>query len=252
MEDYALRFIYDRAALLIRSSGESYLVIGDIHIGLERHLSHKGVHLYSATEHMANQIKEIAKENALKKIIMLGDIKETILYPDSTDAMLIKNFFEQLSGFDVQIAVGNHDAHLAELLKVPIQDEILIGDFALLHGHIWPSEEAMRKKYIIIAHNHVAVAFRDENKAFYNQKAWLIAKVNKKGAKSHYKEFNKEIKLIVMPAFNDLILGRAVNQIDDKHINPLFRNNVFDYLNADIYTISGALVGTPKSLSKKL
>lgn len=177
-------------------------------------------------------------------------MKDSILYPDSTEQMLIKRFFDGLSDFDVQIAVGNHDGHLKEFLNAPIKDEIIIGNYAFLHGHMWPSEEAMKKRYVIIAHNHVAVSFRDENNAFYSQKAWLVSDVSKKFAKERYKDFYKNVKLIVMPAFNDLILGTPVNNKDDIHINPLFRNKIFDYDNASVYTISGSLIGTPKSLSR--
>ena len=251
MGGYEIKFLYDKAALLLHGAGKSHLVIGDIHIGLERKLSGKGVHLYGATEHMARQIKEIVEDNSVDSVIMLGDIKESVLHPDSVEAMLVRRFFSELQGLDIAIAVGNHDSRLGELVDVPVSDEITMGDVAMLHGHIWPSEEAMGKSYIIIAHNHVAVSFVDENGAIYSQKAWLVANVDKKKAAARYISFNRSIRLVVMPAFNDLILGTPVNLMDGRHINPLFRNGIFDFNGADIYAMSGALLGTPLSLGGK-
>lgn len=250
MDGYEVRFLYDKAALLLHSKEQRHLVLGDLHLGLEKKLYDKGVHLYGASEHMAKQVVELAHDNKADSIILLGDIKESILYPDSGERQGILEFFNLLKDFKVRIAVGNHDGHLDEIVKVPIENEILLGNVAMLHGHMWPSDEAMMKDYLIVAHNHVAISLKDEKDALYNQKAWLVAKLDLDGAEKRYKKFNAGIKLVVMPAFNDLIIGKPVNVLDDRHINPLFRNSVFDYLGASIYTMSGNIIGTPKSLSR--
>ncbi len=249
MAGYELRFLYDRAALLLYSKDDRHLVLGDLHLGLERKLADKGVHLHGGAERMAKQIISMAESEKVSSVILLGDIKETIMYPDAIERKEISEFFSLLNGLNVRIAVGNHDGHLNELVKAPIEDEIIMGNVAMLHGHMWPSEEAMSKDYLIVAHNHVAVSIKDEKNALYTQKAWMISNVDPGGAKERYKEFNKKIKLVVMPAFNDLITGKPVGISDEKHINPLFRNRVFDYENANVYTMEGNIVGTPKSLS---
>jgi len=250
MEKYEVRFLYKSAALLLHSPGLKHIVVGDLHIGLERKLAEKGVRLYGAAEMMAGQLRHLAESNGTKSIIILGDVKESILNPDEGEIAAIRQFFDVLAGLEVRIAVGNHDARLENFVKEPIAPEILLGNAAMLHGHMWPSEEAMSKDYIIIAHNHVAVAFRDENNAFYNQKAWLVAALDPDGARKRYKKFNSGAKLIVMPAFNDLITGRAVNEVGDNHINPLFRNRIFDYESATVYSMDGSVLGTPLSLKK--
>ena len=250
MAAYELRFLYDRAALLLYSKAERHLVLGDLHLGLERKLSDKGVHLHGGAERMANQIIKMAESEKASSVILLGDIKESIMYPETVERNEIAAFFSMLKDLNVRIAVGNHDGHIDELVKVPIQDEILLGNVAMLHGHMWPSDKAMTKDYLIVAHNHVAVSIKDEKGALYTQKAWMIASVDEDGARERYKEFNKKIKLVVMPAFNDLITGKPVGVSGEKHINPLFRNRIFDYENANVYTMEGSAVGTPKSLSE--
>ncbi len=249
MEGYEVRFLYDRAALLLYSRAQRHIVLGDLHLGLEKKLYDKGVRLYGAAEHMAKQIKKLAKDHKTDSVILLGDIKESILYPDTTERQGIDEFFELLGDLKIRIAVGNHDGHLGSIVKVPIEDEIILGNVALLHGHMWPSPKAMSKDYIIVAHNHVAISIKDEKGAIYNQKAWLVASVDPMGAEGRYGKFNKEIKLIVMPAFNDLIVGKPVS-MDERHINPLFRNRIFDYNNAVVYTVRGDAIGTPSKLAK--
>ncbi len=251
MEKYEVRFLYKSAALLLHSSGPKHIVVGDLHIGLEKKFADRGVRIYGAAEVMAKQLRQLAEANGTKSIIILGDVKESILNPDEAEIGAIRQFFDALSGLEVRIAVGNHDARLENFVKETIEPEILLGNVAMLHGHMWPSDEAMSKDFVIIAHNHVAVAFRDENNAFYNQKAWLVAQIDPEGATGRYKNYNPEAKLVVMPAFNDLIIGKAVNEADDNHINPLFRNRIFDYGNANVYAMDGSVIGTPLSLSKK-
>ncbi len=43
-----------------------------------------------------------------------------------------------------------------------------------MHGNAWPSEEAMRKKYLVVGHRHFAV---DSNGRI--EKAWLFARRGK-------------------------------------------------------------------------
>ncbi|HUC38636.1 MAG TPA: metallophosphoesterase [Candidatus Acidoferrum sp.] len=250
MVKYEVRFLYDKAALLLYSEEKKYLVLGDIHIGLEKKLHDKGVRLYGNAERMAKQIVQLVRENEASGVILLGDIKESILYPDTTERAEILEFFDILKGIDLEIVVGNHDGHLDEIVKMPIEKELVVGNVAMLHGHMWPSEEAMSKEYLIVAHNHVAVSIKDEKGAIYNEKAWILASLNEKGARERYKNANKRIKLIVMPAFNELITGKPVGMLDERHINPLFRNGIFDYENANVYSISGSILGTPKTLSR--
>ncbi len=250
MSVYRLRFLYGSAALLLHSNADRHIVLGDLHLGLERRLRDRGIRLYGVAEHMAKQIKKLADDNKADSIILLGDIKESIMYPDSGEKREINEFFALLEGFRIRIAVGNHDGHLSELVTVPVEDEIIIGNVAMLHGHMWPSDAAMAKDYIVVAHNHVAISFKDEKGASYSHKAWLVAKVDHDGAGKRYEKFNMNAKLIVMPAFNDLITGRAVNEFEGTHINPLFRNRIFDYENADIYSMDGSVLGTPSSLAK--
>lgn len=234
-----MRFVYDEPAMMVKAAGKSYLVVSDLHIGMELGLSHKGIHLFNATDKMSERIRRMMDEFSLGSIIMLGDIKHSILYPDAVEARLLKRFFSELGGFDIRIIAGNHDAHLSEVLDMPVEKDIVIGNFGFFHGNRKPDERMMMLDYLISGHDHIAVRMRDISGAYYEQKAWAIYQLNKKTAKLGYKSFNSRIKLVSMPAFNDLIMGTTIEKRTKNMLNPLLSSNIFDYKSADIYNLFG-------------
>ncbi len=245
-----VRFIYNEAAVAVTIDGIDRLVIGDLHIGAEKAFIRKGIKLYNAVEQMIKKIKHITKEFGIKELIILGDVKDTVLYPEPVESAEVKNFFKELSDYTITVTAGNHDPHLNEIADCKIVDELVIGGYAFLHGHRWPSDEAMRSDYIFAGHNHVAVSLRDKNNAFYNQKAWLVSKFNKKPGLERYPDANKNIVFVVLPAFNDLIVGMPVNDLKGDNLSPLFRNKIFDYRSAKVYSLHGEMIGTPSGIKR--
>ncbi len=246
-----VRFVYGEPALVLDADKRTWLVIGDVHLGIERKLSSRGVKLYDLWEHMASKILSIASEFSATGLIMLGDIKDSILYPESWEQREIKSFFKSLESLEVIALRGNHDAHIDELLGIQIKDELALDDFGLFHGNRWPSPEIMSKRTIITGHNHAAVRITDENGGIYSEKAWIIANIMRSNARKFY-ENPKAKRLLVMPAFNPLITGFAIGteRTDEENINPLFRNDVFSYRNAKVYSIYGNYIGTVESIAK--
>ncbi|MGC8478489.1 MAG: metallophosphoesterase [Candidatus Micrarchaeia archaeon] len=250
-EGNRIKFVYNEPALLIGSGRSKALVIGDLHIGVEQKLKGKGVHLYQFASRMAQKVSLLLKEFKAKRLILLGDIKESILYPEEVEAKAIRQFFSELSQYEIKIAGGNHDSHLSEITGINTESEIFQGDFALLHGHAMPSSEAMSKRYIISAHNHIAISIKDRKGGVYYSKAWLVSKAGE-GAPRLYPNYNKEIKLVSMPAFNDLIAGTDASRFSSKeNLSPLFRNKIFNYESAEVYLLSGEFVGSVSYLSSK-
>lgn len=252
-EEGEVRFVYGEAAVVVNTEGKNRLVIGDVHIGAEQRFVGKGVHLYNIVDAMVEKIKRMMKEHSADCIIILGDVKDSILYPPMPETGEIKRFFEGLKDYDITVTAGNHDPHLDEVIGVGVRivDELILGRSAFLHGHRWPSDAAMKCNYIFAGHNHSAVRIMDRNKGVYAEKAWLLAKLDKLGAKGRYPEANPGIRLVVLPAFNDLITGMPVNEVkDNEHLSPLFRNKIFDYGKAEVFSLRGERLGTPDSLAQ--
>ncbi len=240
-----LRFVYDRPAAVIGDGRRGLLVAGDVHVGIERKLIKEGIRLYSATEHTANSLKGIADEFGIRKIVLLGDIKDTIMRPDTSERNALQRFFYDLRGYELVLVRGNHDAYLEDAVKHNLVDELLFDRFALLHGNRWPSEEAMGKDYILTAHNHLAISYTDRV-GTYKEKAWAVCGMDARAAAKRYGSFNRGIKLVIMPAFNDLILGPEARDMRDPNTSPLLRNRLFGYRNCRFYTLRGELI-SPRS-----
>ncbi len=234
-----IKFVYDEPALVVNAGGVEHLVIADLHIGMELELSRKGVHLFNATDRMADRVKKIMKEFGLRNIIMLGDIKHSILHAEGSEIKLLKDFFRQLDAFQIDIIAGNHDAFLGETIGREVNRELILENFGFIHGNRQPDQKMMSLDYIISGHDHIAIRITEKSGAFYEQKAWALYKLNKKAAKLEYVEPNSKIKLISMPAFNDLIMGTTVERSAKSRLNPLLSNNIFDYKTVDIYNLLG-------------
>ena len=245
-----IKFVYEHPAAIIHANGRDRLVIGDLHIGAEKKLIDKGVKLYNATSIMAKEIVSIASEFDIGEIIMLGDIKDSIMHPERGELMSIKGFFNALEEYKIRIVRGNHDAFISEITGIEPVDELLIGRFALLHGNRWPTEPAMRKSYIMTAHNHISVSFKDKRGGYYQYKAWMIAKLNPEEAAKRYERFNRNAKLVMMPAFNELIMGMPISRHDSDNINPLVRNKIFDYAGGTVYNLAGENLGRLSKISE--
>lgn len=79
----------------------------------------------------------------------------------------------------------------------------------------------------------------DAKGTIYEEKIWILSNVNKKAADEAYANYNPKLKLIVIPAFNDLIMGSALNREGSRNINPLLRSKAFGLERAKIYNLKG-------------
>ena len=245
-----IRFVYQKPIAIVSNGNKSALVIGDIHIGIEQRLKNKGLKIDNVTERMIAEILDTSAEFNVNKIIILGDIKDSILYPEKYERFQIKKFFDELSIYDILLLSGNHDSHMEEILNAKLKTEYIFGKNAFLHGNRWPSEELMQLDSIFMGHSHMAISIKENGHVVYNDKVWMRAKLSTKNARLKYEKFNKNIELITVPSFNPFITGS--NILDDKiPISPIIRSGIFNYQYGRIYTLGGDELGTIKNLKKK-
>ncbi|MDE1767921.1 MAG: metallophosphoesterase family protein [Candidatus Micrarchaeota archaeon] len=234
----SISFINAVPALLVEK--ERVVVAGDLHIGMESKFADSGVMFPNPARRMAEELLLICKENDSKKVVLLGDVKDSLANMVRTDMLMLKEFFDVMKGIDVNIVKGNHDANLDQILggmgfNIPIAKELLLDDVALMHGNALPSEEAVMKKYIVCGHGHIAAHLNG-----VDSKAWLVAPSGE-GMKEHYKKYNKGIKFVAAPAFNRLIIGSRVSRETEEHI-PLLNNKLFDFAKSDTYDLYGNML----------
>lgn len=215
--------LWDAPALRI----DSHLVVCDIHLGIEYEMYTKGIRMGSLTERIKGKIEELLTED-IKKIVFLGDIKHTIPHVSWHEEVEVPQFLH----FDkeIEIVKGNHDGGIESLVDVEVKKEIVLNGITLTHGHRAIDAEEL-PPVLVVGHSHPAIEFQDELGSRMKEKCWVFGHTV------------KNTRVIIMPAFNPLITGVALNR-DLKIPGVLFSQNLLDREGSDIFLLDGTYLGT--------
>lgn len=231
-----MKFIYNAPALFYRDA----IIVGDTHFGIERKMQSRGIHYNFLSARISEKLISLIEGNNAKKLIILGDVKDEIGAMDKTTIEIL----ERLSGHAELILVkGNHDGGLvfpgAEIIG---SSGFVYGKLGLSHGHAWPDEELFSADYIINAHQHPMVLFRDRLGKSHTEPVWLFLPSDTEKIKSKYENFNKKIELVIIPAFNPLV-GSVINRKKEKHLGPLINKKLFKLEQSKLFRLDGTLLG---------
>lgn len=185
-----IKFIQNKPAIL----AGKYLVVADLHLGIEREFIEKGVFVPTQIEEITNKLIKLSKYS--KSLIILGDIKHKVPGVSVQELAEVPYFFKKLSKYFKEIIVirGNHDSGLDKLTNVSITKELSYKNIGFMHGHALPSDKMLKNKVIVTGHIHPRFNFRDSIGVFHSLPCFLIGKY-------------KKTKVIAIPAFNELVGG---------------------------------------------
>ena len=227
------------------------LVISDLHIGYLYGKNRKGI-VVPLTETPEKDTIKLVEKILPKRIIFLGDFKDEIFGSTHPLAGRIWKFLKELSTkTHITIIKGNHDGKIEELLPdeielidssgIQVQERNNNFSIGLWHGHATPALDVMGSQITISGHAHPAYSFRDSIGSKITEKVWVKAKWNVE---------NKEEQRfhIIMPAFNRYIDGYPV---DEKLFETtVLMREAIDFLNAEVFTLEGVLLGTINELQE--
>jgi len=255
-------------------------VIADLHLGFEHELAGMGINLPSQTPKIQAKLLQILGEVKPDRLIFIGDVKHNVPKISLQEWEDVPIFFEEIQKAvdDVEVIPGNHDGDLEPLtprtVRLHPSKGIIIGkeeSVALSHGHAWPSAESLGADYLVIGHNHPVVHFRDSLGFRVVRQIWLKSDCNGRrlaGAFLQYngvklnmdpieavkQVFNVEVhapKLIIMPAFNEILGGLPINlEKPSELLGPILRSKAVNIDNAEAYLIDGTFLGAIKQLRK--
>jgi len=268
-------------AALIKAQKTRVLVIADPHIGWEMALQQKGIHVPSQTPKLLKKLIGLLSTYKPDKLVILGDIKYTVVTTDMGEWHDVPDFFDELRNHirDISIIRGNHDANIEPLLpeniKLLAATGTVIDDVGLFHGHKWPSPSLLRCKTLIMGHLHPVVVFRDPAGFKITRQIWvktpcdphqlckiLLQKHKMKIENSpeetllkHYGIKAKTSQIFIMPSFNDFLGGRPINERKHRDdfgpreiVGPVLRSEAVDMDKSEIYLLDGTYLGTLKQL----
>ncbi len=203
-----IKFIKNERALVFGD----YLVIADLHIGYDKLLKEKGYTIPRQVGSFIERLKKLKEETGAVSLIILGDVKHNIPYITTSEYFEVKQFLNEISKMFKKIIIvkGNHDGRIERLIwqkNIKVVDELIVDDITFIHGHKYPSEEAMKSKLLIMAHIHPTLKLKDNSGTTHRYPYWIIGRI-KKGELKRYKEIKCE-KVIVMPSFNPLTSGHS-------------------------------------------
>ncbi len=270
-----LKFLQNEPALFFGKT----LVIADIHLGLEYDLYKSGIRVPSQTEKMKNKIDQLIKKTKAERIVFLGDIKHQVPGVSWQELKEVPDFFSHFSKkIETHIVLGNHDSEipaLVEGIKIHNTHGFRIDNAYIMHGHAWPNKEFLKCKYLITSHTHPLIEIKDKIGHKFVERVWVKADfdpgaiqekynstflgknktLSKRGQKPKLKT-SKLPKIILMPAFNDLSGGAALNtetqrrqrKNEQTFLGPI--TSLIDKKKTEIYLLDGTYLGQLESLKQ--
>jgi hypothetical protein len=246
MQSSELQPIVDEPALLLKE--KKLLVIADLHIGIESELRESGVQVPSQTMLMEERLVSLLQTYDIHDIILLGDIKHMIPSSTTQERTDVKRFLEIIKSYGrLHVLPGNHDGNIHRLLSPEVvlhpSDGFVFEGIGFVHGHRWPSVEVMQCEQVVIGHTHPTIMLTDRLGYRTFEPCWLRGPCVAEKFQEKY-SVSVPPQILVMPAFNPLCGGIAVNR--DPLLGPF--GSMMDVENAEVYLLDGVSLGKVKDI----
>ena len=249
----SLRFLVDEPAVLIQE--KKILVISDLHLGYEIELYENGIMIPTQFQRFRDQIEKLKEETKATTLVILGDLKHKVPGIKFREIREIPKFLEFLKeNFKVLLIKGNHDTEIETILPKGIKlypaSGFSIGKYGFFHGSSWPHSRLISCDFVFMGHLHPVVEFRDDIGFRNIERIWVKSKLDTKKIQEKYKiKKLGELNLIIVPAFNRLMGGLALNRSKPRDLlGPLLSSRIIDIDESEAFLLDGTELGKIGSL----
>ena len=242
-----LRLVSGEPALFVEGD-RGVLAISDLHLGYERALEAKGVHVPEQTKKMTRRVLALREVTGAKRLVILGDIKHDIVGSSFYTAISVGSFFREIgpSFEEVLVVPGNHDGGLSPLLPPSVRLsgpgglalETSDGKVGFFHGHAHPSKAVSNAKVLVSGHHHLILGGQGGR-----QGIWVRVTFDPPG---------HERTLIVMPAFNTLLTGVPASEFNPDRWKPILSELLPGDYRAEAFLMNGSKLGSLTDLAGRL
>lgn len=242
--------VADIPALVMRGA-EEWVVVADLHVGIEVQLRRSGFTIPSQMPKMKASLEALASGS--RNLLILGDLKHRIpTLGHREDAEIRELLGGMLRAYRrVVLVAGNHDGGITPALPegcVALSGRgMRVEDVGLFHGHVWPSDEVMGAGKLVMAHVHPSVMLVDSLGSRSTEKCWVRAGLVKRRVAERYRSCPSS--LVIVPAFNPLLTGTPVNSDARAMLGPFFRNGLVRASSMRVHLLDGAFLGKPPKTS---
>jgi uncharacterized protein len=239
-----IRPIHPHAAILLEYTGRRYIVVSDLHIGLEEDLRIKGVTVSTnLVSDMVVELVGLVECERADGIILLGDIKHTVGTISRQEWDHVPLFLKQLSEkAEVYLVPGNHDGNIGHLVPVSVNittsKGMTLDDTLLVHGHSMPSNiRAAGIKRIVMGHIHPI--FLKKGSVINGERVWLYIQARKDAIFAE----KGILDIVVVPTFNPYLYSTNEKRYQ-KSLSPIISRVMQDGVKKCIIaTLDGSIVG---------
>jgi len=185
-------------------SKRSYLVISDLHIGFESDLNLRGIIVDSkySLNTMLEELYHIIESHQIDGVILLGDVKSSLLNISKQEWNEVPEFFNILSRHaNIYLVAGNHDGRIGLLIPQNINimsvKGMVLEETLLVHGHVMPSSARSSITRIVMGHIHPIFSKCDS--VLDGRQIWLYIKVK---TEMIFPGTAGTLDIVIMPSFN--------------------------------------------------
>jgi hypothetical protein len=246
-----LKFMCNEPALLYKGM----LIVADLHLGIERSIFGNAVEI-NLFNRAKDRLLNLVDETGCNELVLLGDVKHDIPNMQFPERERLGRFLKEMNDrVKVSIIMGNHDGGIREIAKgieVHGARGVRRGDISLNHGHAWPSESMMEAEWLILAHNHPCIELTDRLGYRSIQRVWVVGRLEAERVDKKYANFNRRMRVVIMPAFSELVGGMVFNAVKERDLlGPFFRNEMFKLGAAETFLLNGISLGTINNIEQR-
>jgi len=243
-----LEFIGNGPALVVTGE-ERYLVVADLHFGIEADLALHGLHFRSRSKDRMERLLAIVDRTDPDGLVLLGDVKHSIPSVTRQEHYELPRILEILRNrIPLLVFPGNHDTGIERYLRpaeIRAKEGAIIDGVGYLHGHMYPSP-SLAGHLMIIGHHHPLLSLHDHVGCALQSPAYLRAGVNTGALRMAEMEgTGAPTRVLFMPAFNE-IAGYDILRIIRDPTSPLSRNIIRE--DTEIILADGTYIGPPHVL----
>jgi metallophosphoesterase superfamily enzyme len=243
-----LEFAGDGPALVVTGE-ERYLVVADLHFGIEADLAAHGIHFRSRSKARLERLLKIVDRTDPDGLVLLGDIKHSIPSLTRQEYYELPRILGALRDrVPLHVFPGNHDIGIERYCtpaEICPKDGAVLDGVGYLHGHTYPSPY-LGGHLIIAGHHHPLLSLNDEVGCALQSPAYIRAGVNAEAlGLSEPEDAEIPTRVLFMPSFNE-IAGYDILQIVKNPTSPLSRHILPD--ETEIILADGTYIGPLRSV----
>ncbi|MGM0387333.1 metallophosphoesterase [Natrinema limicola] len=246
-------------------AGERVLLVADYHAGYEAGLRYdRGVEVPNHAADRRERLLALCDRTRPDRLVVLGDLMHSIGDPGGAERGELEVLFESFpADLAVTVVKGNHDGRIETWLDESDEIDatvdivpgggIALGNLGVCHGHTWPDPAVLETEVVCLGHEHPCVRLTDEVGGSRVERAWLRGRLEPEPFRERpeYEGVSWLVaetdppRVVVMPAFNDLVGGTWINVAGQSFLSPFLPAGVAD---GEAYLLDGTRLGAYESV----